>query len=139
MAMLGVALFSVLPYLLTLGNYGGQSDAAMRFPGNLAGALIAVSDDDETIRLFHLLMSVAWALMVLAALGPSLLHAVRAFRPPESFASGSVPAPAAPKPPSAEPAATPALPAFQPIPEPPPLPPETPEEESQEPSAADTN
>ncbi|NLE42853.1 MAG: hypothetical protein GX615_13640 [Lentisphaerae bacterium] len=139
MAMLGAALFSVLPYLLTLGNYGGQSDAAMRFPGNLAGALIAVSDDDETIRLFHQLVSGAWALMVLAALGPSLLHAFRAFRPPESFASGSVPAPAAPKPPSAEPAATPALPAFQPIPEPPPLPPETPEEESQEPSAADTN
>ena len=94
-------------------------------------------EEEETVFSLHQLMSAAWALMALAALGPSLLHAFRAFRPPEL--AGGVPAPSAPKPPSAEPAATPALPAFQPIPEPPPLPPETPEEESQEPSAADTN
>ena len=120
MAMLGVALFSVLPYLLTLGSSGDSSDAAMQFPGNLIGALIAVGEEEETVFSLHQLMSGAWALMALVALGPSLRCAFRAFRPPEL--AGGVPAPSAPKPPSAEPAATPALPAFQPLPEPPPLP-----------------
>jgi hypothetical protein len=120
MALLGVALFSVLPYLLTLGSSGDSSDAAMQFPGNLIGALIAVGEEEETVFSLHQLMSGAWALMALVALGPSLRCAFRAFRPPEL--AGGVPAPSAPKPPSAEPAATPALPAFQPLPEPPPLP-----------------
>ena len=137
MAMLGAALFSVLPYLLTLNSFGDSDEAAMQFPGNLIGALISVGEEEESVSFLHQLVSGAWSLMALAALGPSLLHAFRAFRPPEL--AGGVPAPSAPKPPSAEPAATPTLPAFQPIPEPPPLPPETPEEESQEPSAADTN
>lgn len=125
MAMLGVALFSVLPYLLTLNSFGDSSDAAMQFPGNLIGALISV-DEEEAIFTMHQLVSVTWCLMALAALGPSLWHAFRAFRPPELV--GAVPAPGVSMPFPAESAATPALPAFQPLPEPPPLPPDAPQE-----------
>lgn len=105
------ALLSSLPYLLTIQTGGTAQNVAQLFPGNLAGALFSVENNDGQ-ALMHILVAAAWSLGCLLLLMPRLRRSFADFRPPLAAVQ-----------PAAVASAEPPLPACETLPEPPPLPP----------------
>jgi hypothetical protein len=77
-----VALGSILPYVLVLGNIHAGREVAWHF-----GNIIAVLDNSEYDDAPHLVYAFVWSVLALIACTPAFLKAFENFRPPQDQTS----------------------------------------------------
>jgi hypothetical protein len=77
-----IALGSILPYVLVLGNVYAGNNVAWHF-----GNVVAVLDRSEFDEAPHLIYASVWAIVALFACSPSFMSAYKRFRPPQEASS----------------------------------------------------